>query len=436
MAENSIIVADDLLPSVAADLDTRRVLGFVTAAGGWASHTSIIARSVNIPAVVGVRNVTGRVRSGETVIIDGTTGAIIVNPLPETLRFYVELRERQQEQQLHYIEERDLPAITRDGREVKLRANIELIEEIETLQRFNAAGVGLYRSEFLYSQAASGLPAEGEQYEAYKCLADTCGESGAVIRTFDLGGDKLRLEGFKPERNPALGLRAIRLSLAVDGVFRTQVRAILRAGLHPDGRSRLKILLPFVSNLDEVRRAKEIIAEVERDLRAQQIEHAEDVEIGVMVETPAAVIMAESLAREADFFSLGTNDLTQSLLAVDRGNENVDKMFDPMHPAVLRSIKYVADSARKINIPINVCGEMASNPAQMIMLLGLGLTDLSMTPIAIPAIRRLVRSIRLEDAEKLASHALTLETPADTHRYVQTHLSELGSHFFATAHFG
>ena len=436
LAENSIIVADDLLPSVAADLDPRRVLGFVTAAGGWASHTSIIARSVNIPAVVGVRNVTGRVRSGETIIIDGAVGAIIVNPLPETLRFYVELRERQQEQQLHYIEERDLPAVTRDGREVKLRANIELTEEIETLQRFNAAGVGLYRSEFLYSQAASGLPAEDEQYEAYKCLADTCGESGAVIRTFDLGGDKLRLEGFKPERNPALGLRAIRLSLAVDGVFRTQVRAILRAALHPDGRSRLKILLPFVSNLDEVRQAKEIIAEVERDLRAQQVEHAEDVEIGVMVETPAAVIMAESLAREADFFSLGTNDLTQSLLAVDRGNENVDKMFDPMHPAVLRAIKYVADSARKINIPINVCGEMASNPAQVIMLLGLGLTDLSMTPIAIPAIRRLVRSIRLEDAEKLATHALSLETPADTHRYVQTHLSELGSQFFATAHFG
>jgi phosphotransferase system enzyme I (PtsI) len=411
LAENSIIVAEVLLPSVAADLDPRRVLGFVTAAGGWASHTSIIARSVNIPAVVGVRNITGRVRSGETVIIVGTTGAIIVNPLPETLRFYVELRERQQEQQLHYIEERDLPAVTRDGREVKLRANIELIEEIETLQRFNAAGVGLYRSEFLYSQAASGLPAENEQYEAYKCLANACGESGAVIRTFDLGGDKLRLEGFKPERNPALGLRAIRLSLAVDSVFRTQVRAILRAGLHPDGRSRLKILLPFV-------------------------EHAEDVEIGVMVETPAAVIMAESLAREADFFSLGTNDLTQSLLAVDRGNENVDKMFDPMHPAVLRAIKYVADSARKINIPMNVCGEMASNPAQVIMLLGLGLADLSMTPSAIPAIRRLVRSIRLEDAEKLATHALSLETPADTHRYVQTHLSELGSQFFATAHFG
>ncbi len=434
LAEDSIIVAEDLLPSVAADLDPRRVLGFVTNAGGWTSHTSIIARSVNIPAVVGVRDIAQHIRSGETIIIDGATGAVIVNPLPETLRFYAEQRERQQEQQLHYLEERELPAITRDGREVKLRANIELIEEIEAFRRFNAAGVGLYRSEFLYAQAASGLPTEEEQYEAYRFLAEMCGDDGAVIRTFDLGGDKLHLEGFKPERNPALGLRAIRLSLAVDPILRTQVRAILRAAWQPDGKPRLKILLPFVSNLDEVRKAKEIIAEVERDLRAEGVEHAEEVEIGVMVEVPAAVIMAEPLAREADFFSLGTNDLTQSLLAVDRGNENVSELFDPMHPAVLRAIKYVADSARKINIPINVCGEMASNPTQVIMLLGLGLTDLSMTPSAIPAIRRLVRSIRLEDAEKLAAQAIALETPADVHRYVQTHLSELGSQFIATAH--
>jgi phosphotransferase system enzyme I (PtsI) len=436
LAQNSIIVAEDLLPSVAADLDPRRVLGFVTSAGGWASHTSIIARSVNIPAVVGLRDITAHARSGETIIIDGTTGVVIINPMPETLRFYAELRERQQEQQLHYLEERDLPAVTRDGHEVKLRANIELIEEIDAFRKFNAAGIGLYRSEFLYSQAASGLPTEEEQYEAYQFLADTCGDDGAVIRTFDLGGDKLHLDGFKPERNPALGLRAIRLSLAVDHILRTQVRAILRAAWQADGKARLKILLPFVSNLDEVRKAKEIIAQVERDLRAQQVQHAEDVEIGVMVEVPAAVILAEPLAREADFFSLGTNDLTQGLLAVDRGNENVDKLFDPMHPAVLRAIKYVADSACKINIPINVCGEMASNPAQVIMLLGLGLTDLSMTPSAIPAIRRLVRSIRLEDAEKIAAHAIALETPADVHRYLQSHLSELGSQFLATAHFG
>jgi phosphotransferase system enzyme I (PtsI) len=435
LAKNSIIVAEDLLPSVAADLDPRRVLGFVTNVGGWTSHTSIIARSVNIPAVVGVHDIASSVRSGETLIIDGTTGAVIVNPLPETLRFYAELRERQEEQQLHYIEERELPAITRDGYEIKLRANIELIEEIETFKRFNAAGVGLYRSEFLYSQAESGLPTEEEQYEAYKFLASTCGEDGAVVRTFDLGGDKLHLEGFKPERNPALGMRAIRLSLAVDRIFRTQVRAILRAALHPDGRARLKILLPFVSNLDEVRKAKAIIAEVERDLRAERVDHAEDVEIGVMVEVPAAVIMAEPLAREADFFSLGTNDLTQSLLAVDRGNENVTNLFDSMHPAVLRAIKSVADSARKINIPINVCGEMASNPAEVIILIGLALTDLSMTPSAIPAIRRLVRSIRLEDARKIAEHAIAFETPADVRWYVQTHLTELGAIFMTTPHF-
>jgi len=432
LAKDSIIVADDLLPSVTADLDPRGVLGFVTNVGGWASHTSIIARSVNIPAVVGVRDITERVRSGETIIIDGTTGTVILNPSPETLLFYTEQRQRQQQQEQYDIEERELPALTRDGAEIKLRANIELIEEIDTYRRFNAAGVGLYRSEFLYAQAESGLPTEEEQYEAYKFLAGTAGSEGAVIRTFDLGGDKLHLDGFKPERNPALGLRAIRLSLNVEPIFRTQVRAILRAAQHGN----LKILLPFVSNVDEVRTAKGIIADVERTLRAERVAHEEDVEIGVMIEVPAAVMMAEALAREADFFSLGTNDLIQSLLAVDRGNENVSALFDPMHPAVLRAVKMVADAGNKLQIRVNVCGEMASNPAQVIMLLGLGLRDLSMTPSAIPAIRRLVRSVKLADVEHLAAHAMSLNTPAEVRHYVQTHLSDLGSEFLAAAHFG
>ncbi|MDX2034390.1 MAG: phosphoenolpyruvate--protein phosphotransferase [Blastocatellia bacterium] len=435
LANNAIIVANDLLPSVAADLDPRRVLGFVTKAGGWASHTSIIARSVNIPAVVGVRELSSHLRSGETIIIDGTTGQVILNPVPETLRFYSEQQARQKQQQLHDIEERELPPVTCDGHEIKLRANIELLEEIEAFRRFNAAGVGLYRSEFLYAQAVTGLPTEEEQFEAYRFLAQMCGEDGAVIRTFDLGGDKLHLEGFKPEPNPALGLRAIRLSLKEQDVFRTQIRAILRAGRHNGENSRLKILLPFVSNPDEVRQAKKIISDVSRGLREEQIPHAEDVDVGVMIEVPAAVVLAETLAREADFFSLGTNDLTQSLLAVDRGNENVDELFDPMHPAVLRAIRFVANAARKMQIPLNVCGEMASNPAQVIILLGLGLKDLSMTPTAIPAIRRLVRSIRLEDAQKIARGAIKLNTPAEVHRYVQTHLADLGSQFFAAAHF-
>jgi phosphotransferase system enzyme I (PtsI) len=423
LADSSIVIADDLLPSAAAELDPERVLGFVTNAGGWASHTAIMARSLNIPAVVGLRDITARVRSGETIIIDGTNGTVILRPSPETQRFYAEQRELQQRQQLSYIEERDLPAVTRDGHKVSLRANIELLEELELFQRFNADGVGLYRSEFLYSH---GLPGEDEQYEAYKLLARMTGDYGANVRTFDLGGDKLQLEGFKPERNPALGLRSIRLSLTVEHVFRTQVRAILRAAQH----GKLKIVLPFISNLDEVRRAKQIIAEVERELRQQQIKHAEDVEIGVMVELPAAVIMAEPLAREADFFSLGTNDLTQSLLAVDRGNENVNALFDPLHPAVLRAINVVADSARKLKIPVNVCGEMAANPAQCVVLLGLGLTDLSMTPTAIPAIRRLVRSIELSKACEIADHALRLTTPAEVNRYVQKRLSEFSGQLF------
>jgi phosphotransferase system enzyme I (PtsI) len=423
-APNSILIADDLLPSAAAELDTKRILGFVTNVGGWASHTSIIARSLNIPAVAGLREITSRARSGETMIVDGTTGTVILRPSPETLRFYSEQQELQKQQQLSYIEERELPAVTLDGHQVALRANVELLEEIEIFHRFNAAGVGLYRSEFLFS---NGLPSEDEQYRAYKLLAEMTGEYGANIRTFDLGGDKLQLEGFKPERNPALGLRSIRLSLAVEHVFRTQVRAILRAAQH----GKLKILLPFISNLDELRHAKQLIAEVERELRQAGVRHTEDVEIGVMIEIPAAVIMAEALAREADFFSLGTNDLTQTLLAVDRSNENVSALFDPLHPAVLRAIKHVADCAHQLRIPVNVCGEMAANPAQCIVLLGLGLDDLSMTPTAIPAIRRLVRSLELRKAQEIAEQAVKLNTPAEVNRYVQKQLSEFSAQLFA-----
>lgn len=436
MADGTIIVADDLLPSVAAELDPERVLGFVTNAGGWASHTSIMARSLNLPAVVGARAITSAVRSGETLIIDGTTGTVILYPSPETLIFYTELRERQQQQYIHDIRERELPAVTLDGVGIKLRANIELVEEIDIFQRFNAAGVGLYRSEFLYTQSSEGLPGEQQQYDAYRFVAEMSGREGAVVRTFDLGGDKLHLEGYELERNPALGLRAIRLSLAAPSIFRTQIRAILRAALHDDGMPRLKILLPFVSDLDEVRRAREIIVDVRRELREEGLPHADGVPIGVMIEVPAAVLIAEALAREADFFSLGTNDLTQGMLAVDRANQSVSTLFDPLHPSVLRAIRWVSDAAHRSSIPLNVCGEMASNPAQVILLIGMGMTDLSMTPSAIPTIRRLVRAIEVGRARDLAEQALALTTPREVHNFLAAKLPEMGVHFMALGHNG
>ncbi|MFN7949945.1 MAG: phosphoenolpyruvate--protein phosphotransferase [Blastocatellia bacterium] len=425
LTREAIIVADDLLPSVTAELDTDKVLGFVSNTGGPTSHTAIIARSLGIPAAVGLRNVTSRVRSGETIIIDGSTGTVIVRPTPETLRFYSEQREREQQQLLRDLEERELPAITADGVKITLRANIELLDDTEPLHRYNAEGIGLYRSEFLYSQVQSGLPTEDEQFEVYKILAETSGAAGAVIRTFDLGGDKLRLEGFEAEPNPALGLRAIRLSLTIEEVFRTQLRAILRAAAFGN----LKIVLPLISNLDELRSAKRIIAEVERELREQKITHGEDIEIGVMVEVPAAVVMVETLAREADFFSLGTNDLIQYLLAVDRVNENVSRLYEPLHPAVLRAIKFAADAAQKAQIPMSVCGEMASNPAQVVVLLGLGIHDFSMTPSAIPQVKRVIRAIDLNEAREIAAHALSLTTPAEVNRYVQTQIARRWSHF-------
>ena len=427
LSNEAIIVAEDLLPSVAAELDPEKVLGFVTSSGGTTSHTAIIARSLGIPAIVGLRGITSRVRSGETIVIDGGSGVVVLRPTPETLRFYSEQRERERQQQRVDLEERDLPALTLDNEPVILRANIELLDEIEVLQRSNAAGVGLYRSEYLYAQSSSGLPTEDEQYEVYKLLGEMSGDEGAVIRTFDLGGDKLHLGGFKQEPNPALGLRAIRLSFTVLEVFRTQLKAILRAALH----GRLKIVLPLISNLDELRHAKKIIAEVEREMREARIKHAEDIEIGVMIEVPSSVLQAEAIAREADFLSLGTNDLTQYMLAVDRGNENVAHLFDSLHPAVLRAIKFASDAARRAKISITVCGEMASNPAHVVVLLGMGLRDLSMTPNAIPAVKRVVRSIDIKTAEQIASRALMLTTPGEVNGWVREQVAAHWGHFLS-----
>ncbi|HEX4947480.1 MAG TPA: phosphoenolpyruvate--protein phosphotransferase [Blastocatellia bacterium] len=423
-SEDAILVADDLLPSIAAEMNTEKIHGFATNVGGWTSHTAIIARSLNIPAVAGLRNITSHIRSGETIIIDGNDGLVIVRPAPDTMRFYLEQRAREQQQAVYDLNERELPAITRDGQTIALRANIELTDEIDAVQRFNAAGIGLFRSEFLYAKTESGLPSEDEQYEVYKLLAETSGKEGAVIRTFDLGGDKLHLSGFKAERNPALGLRAIRLSFRVEEVFRTQLRAILRAAVH----GHLKIVLPMISNLDELRRAKQTIAAVAEELRNKNIPHQSDLEIGVMIEVPSAVFLADHFAREAAFFSLGTNDLTQYLLAVDRANENVTDLFDSLHPGVLRAIKLLTDAAHKAHIPVTVCGEMAANPAQALVLLGLGLFDLSMTPSAIPLIKRVIRAVDLSDVRKLAEHTLTLVTPAEVSRYVHEEAAKLLTH--------
>ena len=425
LASEAIIVAEDLLPSVAAELDPEKVRGFVTSAGGLTSHTAIISRSLGIPAVVGLRGIASRVRTGDTMVIDGTTGIVVLRPSPEALRFYNDERLREQQQQRFDLEERELPAVTRNGAPIILRANIELLEEIDALHLSNAMGVGLYRSEYLYAQATGGLPTEEAQFEVYRLLAEMSGDEGAVIRTFDLGGDKLHLDGFKPEPNPALGLRAIRLSFNVEEVFRAQLRAILRAACH----GRLKIVLPLISNPDELRTAKRIITEVQRQMRADGIEHAKDIEIGVMVEVPSAALQAETLAREADFLSLGTNDLTQYMLAVDRSNENVNHLFDSLHPAVLRAIKFASDAAAHCRKPITVCGEMASNPTHVVVLLGLGLRDLSMTPKAIPAIKRVVRAIDLSTAEEIANHALGLTTPAEVNSYVREQVSIHWAHF-------
>lgn len=420
-SEDAILVADDLLPSIAAELNASRVQGFVTNVGGWTSHTAIIARSLNIPAVAGLRNITSRVRSGDTMVINGHSGTVILRPRPDTLKFYLEERAREREQYTHFIEERDFPSVTRDGTRISLRANIELTEEIDTVRKFNAAGIGLFRSEFLYAKAGAELPSEEEQFQVYRLLAETSSTNGAIIRTFDLGGDKLHLPGFVPERNPALGLRAIRLSGRVEDVFRTQLKAIMRAA----AIGNLKVVLPLITSVDELRFAHRVMAELDTELTTAGVEHASRIELGCMIEVPSAIMIADELARECSFFSLGTNDLTQYLLAVDRANEYVNYLFDSFHPGVLRAVKLIVDAANRNGIPISVCGEMASTPAQAVVLMGLGLTDLSMTPSAIPVIRRVVRGLDLKAAERIAEEALKMATAQEINDYVHHEIAQI-----------
>jgi phosphotransferase system enzyme I (PtsI) len=410
-----ILVADDIPPSYAADLDFKHVLGFATNSGGWTSHTAIIARSLAIPAVVGLHNALQRAATGDTVILDGNAGEIIFNPSPETVRYYEQRRDS-----VHYGPTKSKgnahePAITLDGQTITVRANIDAITDLEDVKRYGASGIGLYRSELFMHSGDNKIPDEEEQFAEYRRVAESLGRSVATIRAFDLGGDKAPIEGAEREPNPSLGLRGIRYLLRYPDVFRTQLRAILRASHY----GRLRIVLPLVSDVAELRTARRIVEEVKSQLRSEEIPFDDKLQVGTMVEVPSAVIGADTLARESDLFSLGTNDLIQYLLAVDRINENVSYLYQPLHPTVLRAIRQTVQSAKKASIPIEVCGEMSANPAQAAMLMGLGLRTLSMTPTSIPIIKNLIRSVNLQDLGRLADELIV---KCATAKEVEDHL--------------
>jgi phosphotransferase system enzyme I (PtsI) len=320
------------------------------------------------------------------------------------------------------------PAATIDGVRITLRANVELPTEIESLARFGAEGIGLYRSEFLFLNRLPELPGEDEQYEVYRSLALATGDAGANIRVFDLGGDKLTLGGFESEQNPALGLRAIRLSLKVEHIFRTQLRAILRANLH----GHLRVVLPLISTITELREAKRIIASVKQEMAEARVEHNAELPIGVMIEVPAAAMMGDVFAREADFLSVGTNDLIQYILAVDRANENVAHLYQPLHPAILRTIAELVRVADAEHVPLEVCGEMAADPLQAIALIGLGIRTLSLVPGSIPLVKNAVCAVELERVRALMKEAMKLTSSTEVEDLLASELPRQAPRFFAT----
>ncbi|MCX7698846.1 MAG: phosphoenolpyruvate--protein phosphotransferase [Candidatus Goldbacteria bacterium] len=413
-----VIVAQELSPADTAEMDKKNILGFITETGGVTSHTAIVARSLEIPAVVGLKNITQQVKKGDLVIMDGEKGIVIINPDTNTLEAY-------KKERLKYLIKikllkklKKLDAVTLDKHKIILNSNIEFPEEVAVAKEHNADGIGLVRTEFIYINRTN-LPTEEEQFLIYKSIVEKMAPKPVTIRTLDIGGDKF-LPYFKisPEQNPFLGLRSIRLSLSNPSIFKTQLRAILRASAFGN----VKIMFPMISTIEEFIEAKNIVNEVMEDLKKKKISFDEKINIGIMIEVPSAVIMAEELAKKADFFSIGTNDLIQYTLAVDRGNPNVAAYYNPLNPAVLRMIKKTVESAHKNFKHVSVCGEMAGEPHLAFLLLGLGVDELSVSPASILQVKRLIRNINFRDAFEVAETVLKFEKTEDIKEFILTRI--------------
>jgi phosphotransferase system enzyme I (PtsI) len=410
-----IILADDITPSDAINFNRRPIVGFATEAGGRTSHTSIIAKSLFMPAVIGVPRLTKMIDNDELIIVDGYEGAVIVNPTQAMIAEYQSRVLRHEEAETRLLENRGQPAVTKDGVRISLMANIELVQELKDAIRFGAEGIGLYRSEFLYMAKSPVLPTEEEHFQLYKSLAESVAPQWCIIRTFDLGGKKLAREviGTK-EDNPVLGLRGLRLCMKHRDMFKTQLRALLRASAF----GRIKIMFPLVTGVQELRQVKTLIKELKAELDGEGVAYNPELPIGIMIEVPSAAVIADILAAESDFFAIGTNDLIQYSLAIDRSNENVGYLYEPLHPALLRLIKFVIESGKKAGIPVEMCGEMAADPLYAIVLIGLGLEVFSMNPSVIPIVKNVVRSVRYKDCRRIAEVAMTKRTAQEIEEFV------------------
>ncbi|MFC2171658.1 phosphoenolpyruvate--protein phosphotransferase [Acidobacteriota bacterium] len=412
-----VLVASDMSPSETVQLYKKQFKGLAIDSGSRTSHTSIIAKSLEIPAVVGLHDMSKRVVTGDTLILDGTEGLVIINPTSTTRKTYTNKKRKQTIFRKKLLKTTDEPATTLDGVRFSVRANIEFPWEIESANAHGADGIGLYRTEFLFLNRKGTPPSEEEHFEVYKGIAEQLHPQEAVIRTIDLGGDKfsgLLNQSPQSEPNPILGLRAIRFCLKRRDIFRMQLRAILRASAH----GKLKVLFPLISGVDELRQAKTFLEEIKEELRTASIPFDEQIPVGIMIEVPAAACIADLLAREADFFSIGTNDLIQYFLAIDRSNDEVSYLYQPIHPGVIRTLKFVIKAAHDSNIHVSLCGEMAAEPIFAIVLVGMGLDCFSMDPGSIPLIKHLIRSIEYKTAKEITEKISTFSTAREVEAFI------------------
>lgn len=420
ISEEVILVAHNLMPSEALQMNKRMIKGIAMDAGGKTSHTAILARSFEIPAVLGLTSICKNVDAHDEIIVDGNSGIVIVQPDEETARHYKESQHEWEKREVDLLTLNELPAETTDGKFISLKANIEVAEEIESVLSHGSDGIGLFRSEFLFLQSG-GLATEETQYDYYRKVLRKMKNKPVTIRTLDVGGDKL-IPDIKEldEKNPILGWRAVRFCLARLDIFKTQLRALLKASVHGN----LNIMFPMISGIEELRNVLDVLEETKEDLRREGIDFKEDIPIGIMIEVPSAALTADILAKEVQFFSIGTNDLIQYTIAVDRGNEKIAYLYEPFHPGVLRLLNTIIESAHNQGISVGMCGEMAGDPIASVILLGLGLDEYSMSSFGIPEIKKIIRSISLTEAEELVGIILDMRSFEEIDEYVKQWMND------------
>ena len=421
LPDKVVIVAADLSPSETAQMRKDKVYAFVTDIGGRTSHTAIMAKSLEIPAVVGLVKATQTIQRDDLLIVDGTHGEVYVNPDPSTVERFQREQVRIADVEKNLLRLKDLPAETLDGRRIELSANIELPTEAASVIAHGADGIGLYRTEFFYMNR-SDLPTEEEQFQAYKEVVQQVTPDPVVIRTLDLGGDKFVSQLDLPhEMNPFMGWRAIRFCLARPEIFKVQLRAALRASVYGN----IKLMYPMISGVEELQQANRLLREAQDELRNARVAFDEQIEVGAMIEVPSAALTCDLLAKEVKFFSIGTNDLIQYSLAVDRVNEKIAYLYDPAHPAVLRLVKHIVDTGHQHGLWVGMCGEMAGEPALSLLLLGLGIDELSTSPVLVPEIKKVIRSVEYRYAQEIAKEALTLSTGKEVEEFAKAKLKAL-----------